>query len=278
MSPRVKMFGGRPTRATQKRRRAGQHPGLSRGEQMPHTCSAEAGVSDLRSSVRLPVHISLTTTSWRAGQIAPVIDSLLCQTFAANDVTLYVSSEAHMLDEGLKFSEDVALRRLLEAHALSQTRLYIETTPNIGPHRKLLPALHKYRNEDCLIVTIDDDRVVHPSWLERLMSEYLRSDGLSIIAGRAVQMRPSCQASKHGRPSSRSAMSLLAEYAAFPLVWGNRTGKLLMPIGAGGVVYRPRFLHPIVSDKNYRQAAAWNDDISFRFASLLYNISVRTAR
>ena len=46
-------------------------------------------------------------------------------------------------------------------------------------------------------------------------------------------------------------------------------GMALLPTGVAGVVYRPRFIHPVVFNASFRSAAQTNDDLTFRFATLL---------
>jgi hypothetical protein len=45
----------------------------------------------------------------------------------------------------------------------------------------------------------------------------------------------------------------------------------------GGVLYRPRFFHPIVFDRKLINLTQANDDLTFRLSALIKGISVVTA-
>lgn len=68
-------------------------------------------------------------------------------------------------------------------------------------------------------------------------------------------------------------MSLLPYNTWQHAIVGSRE-LLLLPIGTGGVLYRPRFFHPIVFSSEYRRLAETNDDLTFRLASLVMKVPV----
>lgn len=70
----------------------------------------------------------------------------------------------------------------------------------------------------------------------------------------------------------------LAEYGAcrWPRVQNRYIIKemLALPTGNGGVLYRPRFFHPIVFDEQLRALTQWNDDLTFRLSTMVKGIFV----
>ena len=50
---------------------------------------------------------------------------------------------------------------------------------------------------------------------------------------------------------------------------------LLLPTGVGGVLYRPRYFHPVVFDTQFRNITKVGDDIMFRMATMIQGIRVR---
>ena len=65
----------------------------------------------------------------------------------------------------------------------------------------------------------------------------------------------------------------MTEYGAcrWPRVQNRYVTREMMalPTGNGGVLYRPRFFHPIVFDSHLRELTQWNDDLTFRLATML---------
>jgi hypothetical protein len=51
---------------------------------------------------------------------------------------------------------------------------------------------------------------------------------------------------------------------------------LLLPVGIGGVLYRPRFFHPVVFDKKLWELSRNADDLMFRLATMSNNVNVGT--
>jgi hypothetical protein len=51
----------------------------------------------------------------------------------------------------------------------------------------------------------------------------------------------------------------------------------VLPTGTGGVLYRPRFFHPIVFDPDFRAVTGTADDLMFRLACMATNTPVLVA-
>ena len=140
-------------------------------------------------------------------------------------------------------------------------------TRNYGPHRKLLPVLSKFWNQDCVIVTMDDDReteFLHTA-LARLLDYYIAS-GMEYIVGLRVRRFGFC-----GPPSWK-----LIEYSVcnWPQVDNGRTEMLVLPTGSGSVLYRPKFFTDLVFDWELRELTATNDDLAFRLVTMMNNVLV----
>jgi hypothetical protein len=63
-------------------------------------------------------------------------------------------------------------------------------------------------------------------------------------------------------------------FCDWPRVQNERLEMLVLPTGNGGVLYRPRFFHEVVFDPVLRQLTAYNDDLTFRLATLVNRIPV----
>jgi hypothetical protein len=185
--------------------------------------------------INKPVYVSITTISSRIEQIYKTITDVLEGSIIPDHIYLFVSSEAFLLDKGISnnnLSKQTKLLGLVMNYPVS-----IIDTENIGPHRKLLPLLSKKWNEDCIIITLDDDYKSNHQmrdYVSQLIKYYDSSQGNSVIALK----------------SRRIGFCDVLPYKQLTYVqWGNSGNNvnemLLLPTGTGGILYRPKFFHPI---------------------------------
>ena len=130
-----------------------------------------------------------------------------------------------------------------------------------------------------LLVTADDDHTYHPDWLAHLVQcHHTRSGSHSVVAARTRWMCLSegCSQLSPFKPYVHWPVSNsdFAAHEGWGLDGSLSHHEMLLPIGTGGVLYRPAFFHPIVLNESYLAAAHLGDDISFRFATLANNVRV----
>lgn len=186
-------------------------------------------------------------------------------SFVPTHIYILISSEPYLMDDGISKS-------FLPKDLLNLTNMYpisIIYTHNNGPHRKLLPILYEQWYENCVIITLDDD-VSDLLNVRKVVSElvlfYLAAGKNAIVA---------LQAKRIGyclNPSHR-VEALLPYNSWNHAVVGTRE-MLVLPIGTGGVLYRPQFFHPIVFDERLRLITRSNDDLTFRMATLVNRIPI----
>ena len=120
-----------------------------------------------------PLYVSLTTIKARLPYVIPSIHNLLNSTIVPTQIFVVISQGSYLYDEGVKpIDIPYELLRLQGTGLVS-----IIYSENIGPHRKLLPVLSRFWNQDCVIVTMDDDRepeFLHTA-LARLLDYYIAS-------------------------------------------------------------------------------------------------------
>lgn len=131
----------------------------------------------------------------------------------------------------------------------------VDFLEDFGPAMKLLPTISKFPNR--CIITVDDDVIYPPNRFKELYE-----------AGRTTEARVICSMSRIV-PTER--LSLLASYASWPLASnGLNIVRDFIPLGAEGVLYKPRAMHPIVNNLDLMRAASQTtDDFWFWFASRL---------
>lgn len=202
------------------------------------------------------VSISLTSISRRLGTLHQTIGSLIAQDYPDFDVNLYLSSDPHMLDEGVtRLPEE--LDELLSG---AGSRLKIYFTSNTGPYRKLLPLLAKNRGSSTLIATADDDTIYPPDWLARLVERY--NTHRCIIAYRGHEML-------HRQGSFTPYRRWMTTKSK------QQSGLLLLPTGKDGVLYHSRFFHPAVMNiQAAAELAPTTDDLWWKWHSAAVGVPV----
>lgn len=201
------------------------------------------------------VVVSLTTISHRVDNLHLTLESLLNQDIRDIEVVVYVSPDPFLLDTGVDAIPE-ACRNLMRDDA----RLAWRSVPNIGPYRKLLPALMGGLYANSLIVTADDDTIYPPNWLSTLV--YYYNIHKCIIASRG-----------HFMARSNGAFSPYRQWMAA----SNAENPSLynLPTGKDGVLYHPMFFHKRVLD--YRTAldlAKTADDLWFKWHTVCYRVPV----
>jgi hypothetical protein len=204
----------------------------------------------------LPVYISLTSIFKNQDILLQTLQSIIKQTIQPDKIFLYLSEESYILDTGFtdKKITDSNLLKFINNNSI----IDIKWVKNTGPYRKLLPLLKDKWEEDCIIITIDDDTVYDTHLIESLINDY--NEQKCVIGYRAFT--PLFDKLENFDYSKRDKLQHLSLYNFF-------TGK-------GGILYKPQFFHKthdlIFNDKIYLDTCLTNDDIWFYIVRLLNNV------
>jgi hypothetical protein len=209
-----------------------------------------------------PVYVSIATISSRINQVAKTIASVLSGSMIPDHIYLFISKDPYILDKGIP--NDRIPQELLEiSYYYPFTIVYAD---NIGPHRKLLPLLAEKWNEDCIIITLDDEpQPKMKKYLSYMMAYYAASAGETIVTLRSRRIG-FCD----------TAPWTITPYATWYVIHQPQPVQefLLLPTGSGGVLYRPKFFHEVVFDSKFREITKAQDDLLFRLASMANDVSV----
>ncbi|MFZ0407799.1 MAG: glycosyltransferase family A protein [Cyanobium sp.] len=133
--------------------------------------------------------VTLTAISIRMDTLPAVIDSLRAQSLKPVRLHLHLSHEPHLLDEGIAADHPVVQQ------LRSDPWVQVHWVPNLGPYRKIVPFLNAggYGDErdDDLFVTVDDDTLYPPRFIEYLLRQRERHG--CIVAHRGRRMRLAAQ-------------------------------------------------------------------------------------
>ena len=130
--------------------------------------------------------VTLTAISIRMDTLPAVVDSLRAQSMKPARLHLHLSEVPHLLDEGVAGDHPVVQQ------LQSDPWVQVHWGPNLGPYRKIVPYLHaegygSKRDGDDLFITVDDDTLYPPRFIEYLLRQHERHG--CIVAHRGRRMR-----------------------------------------------------------------------------------------
>jgi hypothetical protein len=202
----------------------------------------------------------------RIGNVNRTIFGLLNGSVVPTRIYLFISEEGFLLDKGIPPTKIPHSLFELSQHF----NFSVVYTDNIGPHRKLLPLLAKKWDEDCIIITLDDEPEKEggkTDWRVEQLLKYHKASGEDAVVSLRTRRIGQCDT-----PPWRTL-----PYNAWRLIYTSADRELLLlPTGTGGVLYRPRFFHPVVFDEKFREITKTADDLHFRLSTLLNGVPVVT--
>jgi hypothetical protein len=192
------------------------------------------------------VQVCLTSISKRLHTLPATLRSLLAQDYPNFTVTLYLSREPFLLDEGVR-SIPAELAELTK-----NRRFELRYTRNIGSYRKLLPFLSENIGSRRLVATADDDTIYPDHWLSELVQYY--EAYRCVIAYRA-----------HGMVLEKTGeFARYRRWMTAPLA--RNPDLLVIPTGKDGVLYSTSFFHEnVLGVEAALKLAPTADDIWFKW-------------
>lgn len=173
-------------------------------------------------SLGLRLIVSLTSYRPRLQTLHLTIRSLIEQTVQPDSIIIWLTSEDRtFLPSKPEYHHDL---------------VRVETCDELGPYKKLVPALLRY--PEAAIVTVDDDAYYHRHWLSQLLNEY-DGDG-SILCHIAYRVHFTSE--DNVAPYGEWTRDVQDRFARQP-------STDLIPIGVGGVLYPPKSLSPLVTNR-----------------------------
>lgn len=226
-----------------------------------------------------PLYVSLTTIHLRLQFVVDTVESILLGSVIPDHIYLFVSKRPYLLDKGINESSvREKLLKPLRMRNISYERFSVIYTENTGPHRKLLPLLARVWNEDCVIITIDDHEIYKRDTISSLLRYYIASSKNAVVSLRARRIAICYNLEPwQTAPYSHDRSWIGSRLCQWPVAPPAIREMLLLPTGTGGVLYRPRFFHPVIFDDYLLNLTATGDDLMFRLSCLAKGVPVVTA-
>lgn len=188
--------------------------------------------------------VNLTTTSTRLQMCSATIWSLLNQELSPDQINLWVSTDKFLSDQGIsstpKFVDQ--FNRLVNI-------VNVKFTNNIGPYRKIIPAL-RIANHDDILIYADDDVIYGKKWLYNLYNEFKNNDEQSVVATR-VRMR------------EKNIFGIYKSYPSYKVITDNLTLKTdFILTGVGGVILKRSMIsEKYIFNDDFLKIAPTTDDL-----------------
>jgi hypothetical protein len=204
----------------------------------------------------MKIYLSLTSIFNNQQQLCETLRSIQTQTLQPDCCYLYLSETSYLLDSGFP---DRILNKELK-NIIDNNNIQLCWTENIGPYRKLLPLLHSKQNEDCIIITIDDDTVYSKTFVQNYIDSYIKHNCVIAHRSHSLIINDIEHMSYMNRKTTKDQISL----------YNFHTGK-------GGVLYHPKFfgksMNHIFDSSIYNACCPYGDDIWFNFHRIINSVN-----
>jgi len=203
------------------------------------------------------IYVSVTSIHQHQRMLLQTLKSIKSQTLPPDQCFVYLSDEPYLLDIGFKDKNisDNDLKNFINENSNMFSVIWVKNT---GPYRKLLNILHDKWDDNCAIITIDDDTVYHKDFIQDIITDYNKHQ--CCIGNRCWELVF----------DNIQRITYRHLFPTHPVnLFNFHTGK-------GGVLYQPEWFHKteeIVFDESlYTSLCKTNDDIWFNFLRIANNI------
>lgn len=213
------------------------------------TLEAQNRESDTTILGTAEVAVSLTTYGARISSVSTVIESIASGYVRPRRLILW-------LDDRDAFNNLPSSLRRLQRRGLD-----IRLTQNFGPHTKYFPYVLAQETPRATLVTADDDMVLPPWWLAKLLAAAKQSAS-TVTCFRAHEMR--------------LAGGALVPYGAWRECWSRTPSHSHFLTGVSGAAYSAEFLDHLRSrGDRFMSLCPRADDVWLNYVALSEGFRVR---
>lgn len=203
------------------------------------------------------VIISMTSISCRLHKLKKTLTSLINQTHKPDAIHVCYSNEKFMYDEGI---DDEMINKIYNEIKLidfNDNNIILTKTKNIGPYRKLIPVLKKYKDD--IIITVDDDIYYEKNFVYKLLNGYNAHKCIICSKYRTINL---------DNEKITNTNYFIEENTPF---------MNILPEGFGGILYHTNMFSADFIEFDYgglEDIIMKNDDLFFRLYTYYKNIPV----
>ncbi|EQB3642521.1 TPA: glycosyltransferase [Raoultella ornithinolytica] len=190
------------------------------------------------------ISVNLTTTSERLELCAATVWSLLMQNVAPDRINIWLSHEAYLADKGVS-----SIPKWVDDLNMINNIININFVNNIGPYRKIIPALREAGDSDILVYA-DDDVIYGATWLASLLKVFSENENKYIVASRV-------------RYRGKNIFGGFKSYNMSKIIFNDIVlGADFIITGVGGcILMRKHIRDEFIFDDSFIQVAPKTDDI-----------------
>lgn len=208
--------------------------------------------------------VSLTTIESRIELVKKVITNLFDQTLKPNVIHIFYSNEPLFYDSGIDNLTMSNLIKELDLINFYNIEIIASVTKNIGPYRKLIPALKIYKND--IIITIDDDHQFESEFIHKYVDQYVNNKCIVCSGGKFFDIQNYNNIVDHTKAFN-------TYFAVNPIIQVMN----YIPEGFGGILYHSNMFDSDFIDFDYDslpELIKKNDDVFIRNYTFKKNIKV----
>jgi hypothetical protein len=203
------------------------------------------------------IYVSLTSIFNNQNILLQTLKSIVSQSIKPDKIFLCLSEEPYLFDTGFK-NKIITDNNLFNFLKDNSSIIEVMWVKNIGSFRKLLPILEEKWNEECVIITIDDDTIYENHLIENLVEDYKKYKCVISYRG----FTPKFNKFENFDYLARDKINNLSLYN--------------FPTGKGGILYKPNFFHQtnklIFNQDIFIKTCDGGDDIWFYILRIKNNI------
>ena len=224
-------------------------------------------INNKLTNAEIPIYISLTSIFSKQSLLLETLKSIITQTKLPDKIFLHLSENSYLLDEGFK-NKIITCVELSNLLKVCQNLIEICWVENEGPYRKLLPLLKKKWNEDCIIITIDDDTVYNKNLINNMVNDYMKYKCVVNYRGFLPLLNNSNDLCTFDYNKKKIIISKIPK-DGYKDLYNFATG-------VAGILYKPSFFHKtndLIFNKNiYMQSCNKCDDVWFYLLRIKNNV------
>jgi hypothetical protein len=208
--------------------------------------------------------LSLTTIKSRVKNLPKILTSILNKNILQYTIHIFYSNSKNIYDEGCSDNDLFDLMKFINKNndENKDVKIFLSETVNIGPYRKLIPALKLYK--DNIIITIDDDEIFENNIVDCFVETYQKHKCIICSIGRIIDI------------GNWKNMNDTINYYEKIFVT-DKPYMNILPEGYGGILYHSNMFDDefIKFDFNsLDNVTIKNDDIFFRYYTYNKNIPI----
>ena len=196
--------------------------------------------------------LSITTISSRIGQITKILNSIIDKNKSSFIIHIFYSTESKLYDDGCTQTDIEILHDYILKFSNEQIQIKLSETENIGPYRKLIPALKLYC--DHIIITIDDDEIFYSNIVDIFVELYLKHKCIVCSCASIVDIK--------------NCLNMNDSIEYYKKIYESDNSYLnLIPQGYGGILYHSSMFKNDFINFDYKslnELVLRNDDIFIR--------------